>query len=298
VVDGQLKRLDIAGGSVQTLAEVKAPTVGGSWNRDGIIILGTSNGGLVRVSAAGGELVSLTTLDTAKKEAAHVLPQFLPDGRRFLFTALPDNVVKLGSLDSSTQSEVLKVGTHAWYAPPGYLLFARRGTLSALKFDASSATVSGDPVPVAEGVRMFSGIWGLFSASENGTLVHETADTAAGGTPIWVDRNGRSTPVVPEGLDGAQYPRLSPDGRRLAVIRAGDLWVQDLTGRPPIRLTFDGKESRHFSPLWSLDGRRIVYETQSPSQLRVLPSDASSATSTTLGPVGHFHPYGWSASGL
>jgi len=192
---------------------------------------------------------------------------------------------------------VLKVGTQAWHASPGYLLFARQGTLLAQRFNGSSGTVSGDPVPVAEGVRMFGGIWGLFSTSENGTLVYESSDTVAGGTPIWVDRKGQSTAVVPEGLDDAQYPRLSPDGRRLAVIRAGDLWVQDLAGRPPIRLTFDGKESRHFSPLWTPDGQRIVYETQSPSRLRVLPSDASSATSTTLGPDGHFHPYGWSADG-
>jgi eukaryotic-like serine/threonine-protein kinase len=294
VVDGRLKRLDIAGGSIQTLAEIKE-ALGGSWNRDGIIILGSSNSGLLRVSAAGGEVVPLTTLDTAKKEAAHILPQFLPDGRRFLFTVLPANVVKLGSLDSSAQSEVLKVGTHAWYASPCYLLFARQGTLVAQRFDASSAIVSGDPVPVAEGVRMFAGTWGLFSTSENGTLVHETGDTAAGGRPIWVDRKGQSTPVAPEGFDDAQYPRLSPDGRRLALIRAGDLWVQDLAGRPPIRLTFDGKDSRHFSPLWTPDGQRIVYETQSPSRLRVLPSDASSATPTMFGPDGHFHPHGWSA---
>jgi eukaryotic-like serine/threonine-protein kinase len=296
VVDGRLKRLDIAGSSVQTLAEVKL-AVGGSWNRDGTIILGSITSGLLRVSAAGGEVVPLTTLDTAKKEAGHILPQFLPDGRRFLFTAVPGNVVKLGSLDSSAQSEVLKVGTHAWYASPGYLLFARQGTLVAQRFDASSAAVSGDPVPLAEGVRMLMGTYGLFSTSENGTLVHENSDTTAGGTPIWVDRKGQSTPIVPEGLDDAQYPRLSPDGRRLAVIRAGDLWVQDLAGRPPIRLTFDGKESRHFSPLWTRDGQRIVYETQSPSRLRVLPSDASSATPTMLGPDGHFHPHGWSADG-
>jgi serine/threonine protein kinase len=296
VADGRLKRLDIAGGSVQTIAEVES-SVGGSWNRDGIIILGSTSSGLRRVSAAGGEVVPLTTLDTAKKEAAHLLPQFLPDGRRFLFTAGPDNVVKLGSLDASAQSEVLKAGTHAWYASPGYLLFARQGTLVAQRFDASSATVSGDPVPVAEGVRMFAGTWGLFSASENGTLVHENADTAAGGRPIWVDRKGQTTPVVPEGIDDAQYARLSPDGRRLAMIRAGDLWVQDLAGRPPIRLTFDGKESRHFSPLWTPDGQRIVYETRSPSRLRVLPSDGSSATPTMLGPDGHFHPHGWSADG-
>jgi serine/threonine protein kinase len=296
LVDERLKRLDIAGGSVQPLAEVKV-SVGGSWNRDGIIILGSNSSGLLRVSAAGGDVVPLTTLDTAKKELAHILPQFLPDGRRFLFTVLPGNVVKLGSLDSSAQSEVLKVGTHAWYASPGYLLFARQGTLVAQRFDASSATVSGDRVPIAEGVRMFSGTWGLFSTSENGTLVYESGDTAASGTPIWVDRKGQSTPVVPEGLDDAQCPRLSPDGRRLAVIRAGDLWVLDLAGRPPIRLTFDGRESPHFSPLWTRDGQRIVYETRSPSRLRVLPSDASSATPTMLGPDGHFHPYGWSADG-
>jgi Tol biopolymer transport system component len=144
---------------------------------------------------------------------------------------------------------------------------------------------------------MLGANWGLFSTSQNGTLVYETGTDTGGGTPVWVDRNGRTAPVVTAGLDDALFPQLSPDGRRLAVIRAGDLWVQDLTGRPPIRLTFDGRESAHFTPLWTPDGQRIVYESVSPSRLRVLPSDGSSATPATLGPDGHFHPYGWSSDG-
>jgi Tol biopolymer transport system component len=294
--DGKLKRLDIAGGSVQTIAETKA-AAGGSWNRDGTIILGDPTGVLMRVSAAGGQVAPLTTLDTAQKESGHLVPQFLPDGRRFLFTALPRNVVKLGSLDSPAQLEVLHAGTHAVYAPPGYLLYTRQGTLVAHPFDAASGTVSGDPHPFAEGVRLLNGTYGLFSASENGVLVYESGETTPGGAPVWVDRNGRAAPAVTEGFDNAQFPQLSPDGRRLAAIRDGDLWVQDLEGRPPIRLTFDGKETAHFTPLWSPDGRRIVYETASPSKLRVLPSDGSTTSSTTLGPEGHFHPYGWSSDG-
>jgi len=296
VEGGRLKRLDIAGGAVQTIAEAKA-SAGGSWNRDGTILLGNPNGGLIRVSAAGGGAALLTTPDRAQKEIGHVLPQFLPDGRRFLFTVLPGNVVRLGSLDSPVQSPLLTVGTHAVYAPPGYLLYAREGTLLAQPFDAASATVSGDPVPIADGVRMFNGVYGLFSTSASGVLVYERGETADGGTPVWVDRSGRTSPAVPEGFDNALFPRLSPDGRRLAVIRDGDVWVQDLAGHPPIRLTFDGKETAHFSPLWDPDGARIVYETQSPSRLHAVASDGSTATAAPLGPEGHFHPYGWSSDG-
>jgi len=296
VADRKLKRLDIAGGSVQTIAEVNA-TAGGSWSRNGTIILGDATGGLERVSTASGEVAPLTTLDTAQKEIGHLLPQFLPDGRRFLFTVLPTNIVRLGSLDSPAQSEVLHVGTHAFYAPPGYLLYARQGALLAQSFDAASATVSGDPVQIAEGVRMFNNIYGLFSTSDNGVLAYESGEASMGGTPVWVDRSGRPAPAAGEGLDNVFFPRLSPDGRRLAVIRAGDLWVQDLGGRPPIRLTFDGQEKAHYAPLWSPDGQRIIYETQSPAPLSVLPSDGSTATPTFMKPDGHFHPHGWSSDG-
>jgi serine/threonine protein kinase/dipeptidyl aminopeptidase/acylaminoacyl peptidase len=296
VEGGRLKRLDLAGGAVQTIAEAKAGA-GGSWNRDGTIILGDPAGGLMRASAAGGGAALLTTPDRAEKEMGHILPQFLPDGRRFLFTVLPGNVVRLGSLDSPGQSDLLTVGTHAFYAPPGYLLHTREGTLLAQRFDAASATVSGDPRPIADGVRLFNGVYGLFSTSDSGVLVYERGEAADGATPVWVDRKGRTSPAVPEGFDNARFPQLSPDGRRLAVIRDGDVWVQDLAGHPPIRLTFDGKETAHFSPLWSPDGARIVYETQSPSRLQAVPSDGSTASASPFGPEGHFHPYGWSSDG-
>jgi serine/threonine protein kinase len=296
VEGGRLKRLDIGGGAVQTIGEAKV-SAGGSWNRDGTILLGDPAGGLIRASAAGGGVAPLTAPDRAQQEMGHILPQFLPDGRRFLFTVLPTNVVRLGSLDSPAQSDLLTVGTHALYAPPGYLLYAREGTLMARRFDAASATVIGDPVPIADGVRLFNGMYGLFSTSASGVLVYERGETADGGTPVWVDRNGRTSPAVPEGFDNALFPRLSPDGRRLAVIRDGDVWVQDLAGHPPIRLTFDGKETAHFSPLWNPDGARIVYETQSPSRLQAVPSDGSTASATPLGPEGHLHPYGWSPDG-
>jgi serine/threonine protein kinase/dipeptidyl aminopeptidase/acylaminoacyl peptidase len=294
VEGGRLKRLELAGGTVEAIAEFSGGA-GGSWNSDGTIILGNPDGGLLRVSAAGGAVTPLTTPDRVQKEVGHILPQFLPDGRRFLFTVLPAHVVKLGSLDTPAQSELLKVGTHAFYASPGYLLYARQGTLLAQPFDGASGTVHGDAVPIAQGVRMYGNVYGLFSTSGNGVLLYERGESADGGTPVWVDRKGQTSPAVPEGLDNALFPRLSPDGRRLAVIRANDLWVQDLAGQPPMRLTFDGPRSAHFTPLWSPDGDRIVYEAQSPSKLQVVPSDGSTAASAPFGPEGHFHPYGWSS---
>ena len=92
------------------------------------------------------------------------------------------------------------------------------------------------------------------------------AEGFEGGRPVWVDRGGRTNPAPAADFDDALYPRLSPDGRRVALIRSGDIWVADLGGLPPIRLTSDGRERPHFTPLWTPDGRRLIYETQQPTR--------------------------------
>jgi Tol biopolymer transport system component len=114
------------------------------------------------------------------------------------------------------------------------------------------------------------------------------------GTPVWVDRSGREVAAVtPTPLAGVQHPRLSPDGHRLALIADTDLWVYDLSGRPPIRLTRDGS---HFAPVWTPDGRSLIFETASPAPLLSIAADGSSAP-IRVSPVEHYHPHGVTADG-
>ena len=290
---GKLRKIDVAGGPPQTLCDATSGE-GGTWNRDGTILFAASTAsGLVRVSSAGGQPTPVTKLDASRKEVSHRWPQFLPDGRRFVFVAEPNNAVSVGSLDAPETKRLFNADSKPLYAPPGYLLFVQQGTLMARAFDAARAEPTGEAVPVAEQVRYGGNGRAAFSVSENGVLSYRGGE-AVTGTPVWVDRTGRElSALVNNPLDSAEFPRLSPDGKRLALVVAGDVWVYDIQGRPPIKITFDGQ---HFAPLWTPDGRRLVYETTSVP-LRSLPADGSGGSPETLTPEGHFHPHGWSADG-
>jgi dipeptidyl aminopeptidase/acylaminoacyl peptidase len=117
------------------------------------------------------------------------------------------------------------------------------------------------------------------------------------GLLVWVDRHGREEgPAVEDPLAYPQNPRLSPDGKRVALMLGGNLWVYDLTGRPPVKLTFDGSSD---IPLWTPDGQRLVYASNaSPTRLvSVSASGISNDTPQPVSPMGHYHPHGWSADG-
>ena len=116
------------------------------------------------------------------------------------------------------------------------------------------------------------------------------------GRPVWVSRDGREESArITEDAIAPQYPRLSPDGRRVALIVAGDVWVYDLSGTLPIRLT---SGARYSSPIWSADGRRLVMEgTTLPQRLWVIAADGSEQQPQPASAVGHFHPLTWSDDG-
>ena len=153
---GQLKKVAVSGGLPETLCEVDAISLGGTWNRDDVIVFATGVGGpLYRVSASGGEPSPVTEVDRSL-HLAHLWPQFFPDGRRFLFFAgLPggdDNGIYVGSLDSSEVQRVMRAEYMARYAPPGYLLYTREGTLMAQPFDADAVQLTGDAVRLVDQV--------------------------------------------------------------------------------------------------------------------------------------------------
>jgi Tol biopolymer transport system component len=282
--DNQLKRIDSSGGAAQRLAE--SPIAGGgAWGKDGTILFGGVPG-MYRIPAAGGAPTLVTK--AASGQVGHGAPWFLPDGRRFLYTAFPTGIA-VGSLDSPEETILVKDGVFGHAASGHHLMYLVGPRLMVHPFDASSATLTGNPTVVAEGVA-----W--HSESENGILVYSTSTSTGGGRPVWVARDGRQVGTV-QGVDAARHPRVSPDGRHLAVVIEGDIWVGDLRGRPPIRLTFDGQEHEKFSPLWTPDGKRLIYEVTNSGGLWSIAADASDSTPVRASPDGHFHPHGWSLDG-
>ncbi len=263
---GKLKRIDIAGGSPQNVADTPLGTAGGTWNADGVIVFGTGLGPLKRVSASGGEPTDVTLLDKASGEIAQAWPFFLPDGRHFLYMAggvAPESrFIFVGSLDSKERVQVLRASSSPLYAPPGYLLFHRDGILMAQRFDETNFTLSGEPSRVADGLATIPSTGrAAFSASSTGVLLYRTGEAFVETQMTWYDRTGKSLGhvAVPQG----QYRglSLSPDNRRLAVHRheeptGGDIWVLDQERGTFTRLTFT---AHNLAPMWSRDGNFIVF---------------------------------------
>jgi Tol biopolymer transport system component len=263
--DGKLKRIDLLGGAPQALADASAGR-GGAWSADGVILFSpTANSALARIPASGGTPVTVTELKTG--ENSHRWPQFLPDGRRFLFRAalgrLETRGTYVGSLEGGARTRVLADDTAAVFAPPDLLLVVRQGVLMALRFDPARAVVSGDPVSVAQNVGADGTIErGAFTVSATGVLAHR-----AGGSQnrqlVWMDRAGRAAGTL-GGVDddGLANPALAPDGQRVAVARApqgnSDIWLLDARGVLN-RFTFDS--STDTSPVWSSNGQRLVFRS-------------------------------------
>ena len=263
---GKLKKIEISGGQPTTLAN--APNArGGAWNREGVIIFcPTPPAPLFRISASGGEATPIHTVDMAQGFASRWLPNFLPDGRHYLYlTAIRTGVqgeLRVGSLDSNDSKPLLSVYSNAVYAPPGYLIFRREATLMAQHFDADKLAVAGDPFPIAEDVGFDATSYqGLFSVSDSGVLVYHSS--AAGKTQFtWVDRTGKELGIVGESADQGDL-QLSPDGARLAFrqveLRTGtiNIWLMELARGTASRFTLE--QTIDFAPIWSPNGNRIVF---------------------------------------
>jgi DNA-binding winged helix-turn-helix (wHTH) protein/Tol biopolymer transport system component len=312
---GELRKIALAGGRVQTLCAA-AGGEGGAWGRSGAILYGQRHGPLMRVPAAGGEPVPATDLQKGKFRA-NVWPQFLPDGKHFLYLALasapqngsPANSVLIGSLDSHQAQLAMTSEAAARFCPPNHLLFVRRGNLFAQPFDTRRMRLYGDPVRVSGNVA--AAYWGraAFSVSHNGVLVFRSSPPGDPGDVaqlIWRDRTGARLGQI--GHPGAyEQMVLSPDGKLVALqLKDGSvdhLGLLDLGNGVFSQLTF-GPESQ-VDPVWSSDSQRILYanykEPGSPlsimelklggSQPRQIYSDARAEQLDDWSPNGRFVIY-------
>jgi Tol biopolymer transport system component/tRNA A-37 threonylcarbamoyl transferase component Bud32 len=267
---GRLKTVEIATGKIESLAD--APSAyGGAWGQDGTIIFNPDERApLYRVSASGGAATPLTTLDKARGDEAHRWPQFLQDGRHFVFMPWASSTtirsIQLASLDDPV-SKTLFDSPSGVIVAGGYFLYVedRPSRLLARAFDTDALPAVGKALPVVadDNVAFFwnNGYAGVSAAA--GTLVYTTSKFRSS-VLTWHNRTGR--PISTLGEADAYYdPMLSPDGGRLAVEKrdpdrgSTDLWTVDLARGAFSRLTSTaGFES---VPTWSPDGRRIALGT-------------------------------------
>jgi serine/threonine protein kinase len=306
--DGKLRKIDIHGGPPQVLSDAPAGA-GGTWNRDGVIIFAPSaNGSLFRVAAGGSVVAQVTELSKSGDAIAHRFPHFLPDGNHFLYLALSRNIqesgIYVGSLNSKeTKRLAATTIAEAQFAPPDLFLFMRESTALAQRFETGRLELRGDPYPIAEQVMVAGSRSAGFTVSDNGVFAYRVgaAGGANGWLVIWVDQTGKSQPL-PAPSAGYENPKLSPDGKRLAIFKrdgiTGDIWIIDVNTGNSSRFTFDPAEDNF--PVWSPDGKQIVFASNRDGKIFNLYKKGSGGTSDDellLKTPYDKTPFGWSADG-
>ncbi len=274
---GKLKKIPVAGGPVQVLTDVE-DAFGGAWGADDSIVFAKLSSAIFRVSSGGGTVTAVTKVDTIMN--AHRWPQFLPDGRHFLFHVQggdPEHRgIYVGSLDGGTQKFIVRTESSAVYASPGYLLHVEGDTLLGQAFDAARLEIKGEPFTVAEHVGRSTGFNIGVSASDTGMLAYAAAILQRGRL-TWFDRAGNALNSVGVEGDYSDF-RLSPNGQTLAASLVDpkawnpDIWLIDLMRGGPSRFTVGSALSA--APVWSPDGARIVFRTNRNGQTELYAKSA------------------------
>jgi serine/threonine protein kinase len=307
---GKLKTVELASGKVDILCD--APLgFGGTWAPDGTILFSPDeHAPIFRVNAQGGTPSQVTTFDSSRNDQAHRWPDFLPDGRHFVFMPWTDGsttrAIQVASIDGSMPPRTVLEAQSAARVAGDYLLFAldRPSRVMAVPFDLTALQVRGrafQAVPDENFDYLWMTGYPAMSISRTGTLAY-TAGKFSQMQLTWVDRAGR--PVGTVGEAAAYFdPALSADGEHLALEKhdwsrgSGDVWTVDMARGAFSRLTSaPGFES---AAVWSPDGRRIAYASDQGERPMIYVKNASGAgTEEMLNSGGtRAFPTDWSRDG-
>jgi Tol biopolymer transport system component len=265
---GAIWHTPVLGGTPTRVVDAPADSAGGTWTtNDRIVFAPLGKSGLMAVPAHGGIAAAITELNTADGELEHGWPHALPDGS-IVFTVSQrgrDPHIEVVSADRTRTRLRVPIIGQAQFVDTGHLVYSFLGNLMAVRFDVEEHTTDGVPVIIAQGIQTSSGIGALghsgFAVSRTGTLVWRRAGTdEAKSRLVRVDRDGKASPLAAP-ADVLQSPRLSPDGRRIAIVaRSGvmtrEIRVLDHAHPERVLLTIAGGDNQ--SPAW-LDGRRLTF---------------------------------------
>ena len=310
--EGVLWKVPVTGGVRSRVCAARL-SFGASWGTDDTIVFADEvDGGLRRVSAAGGVPQSLTTVEVANGEGSHRFPHVLPGARAVVFTvvAVPADTrqgtsVVVQSLVTGQRSLLVRDAADGRYLSSGHLVYLAGGRLMAAPFDVRTLRVTGHAVGVLDGgvMQSVTTTASQFALSDSGSLAWLPAMTESNPeqfrTIVWVDPRGTSTPVGAT-ADAYYQPRLSPDGLEIAVQTvesAAAIWIHDTQRGVRTQLPFDGFAS---SPLWTPDGKRLVFRgaRAGNTNLYWIPKDASSpAERLTTDASKADYPASWTPDG-
>jgi Tol biopolymer transport system component len=279
VAGGKLKKVDVSGGPPQSLADTPGGS-DGSWSREGVLLLdGRGSDPILRIPAAGGAPKPEVKSNPSADVVGVGWPQFLPDGRHFLYVVVARNgtsKLMLRALDSEDSKLLIETPSRVQFVEPGYLLYVKEDTLVAQRFDAKRLRIEGEAVPLSEGLGIDAVGLAHFTASDDGTLVYRAGETR-NRQLLWVERSGKERDAVGDPAEwGDVWP--APDGRRLVVDLSErstrpDLWIRDLARGTNTRFTFD--PASEIAPVWSPDGRRIVFSSNRNGVFNLYEKDAA-----------------------
>jgi Tol biopolymer transport system component len=307
--DAQLKKLEVAGGPVQTICDAPQGR-GGTWNKDGVIVFAPeTTAGLFRVSASGGTSTKISSLDTSRGEGSLRWPVFLPDGKHFMYLSgnftgqKAANAIYVGSLDSNEKRFVVEATSNAAYAAPGYLLFYRERTLLAQPFDLKHLALTGEATVILPEIQYLPQVKrAIFAVSDQGLLLAQTGSEATFSQLAWFDRKGNAVGTVGK-PDVYGNVFLAPDGKSVATDKTDmaslniDIWTYELQRSGNKRLTFD--PAIDSVPIWSPDATRLVFASNRQTYFGLYIKNSDGANDEKIivqENVGNF-PSDWSRDG-